>query len=126
MIDISGQATKHGAVASSLREEIERGDWKAGERIPSEQIIAKRFGVAYMTARQAVASLVAEGILERVARKGTFVSGAAQPASSAAKTSTVMLIQGRPHEKLPALIESFKLGAEEMGLEVSVFSPSNS
>jgi DNA-binding LacI/PurR family transcriptional regulator len=66
--------TKHEAVAHALLQQIESGVWVAGDRIPSEQDIATINGVAYMTARQAVSSLVAEGVLERSGRKGTFVA----------------------------------------------------
>jgi GntR family transcriptional regulator len=42
--------------------------------IPSERDLATRYGVARMTVRQAVESLVAEGRLFKVAGKGTFVA----------------------------------------------------
>ncbi|HEY3781202.1 MAG TPA: GntR family transcriptional regulator [Fimbriimonadaceae bacterium] len=67
-------STKHSSVSQALLEEIEKGVWAPGDRIPSEQDIATKYGVAYMTARQAVTSLVLDGVLERIARKGTFVS----------------------------------------------------
>src|SRR5882672_6426955 len=42
--------------------------------IPSERDLAKQYGVARMTVRQAVESLVAEGRLFKVGGKGTFVA----------------------------------------------------
>jgi len=42
--------------------------------VPSERDLAKRYGIARMTVRQAVESLVAEGRLFKVAGKGTFVA----------------------------------------------------
>jgi GntR family transcriptional regulator len=42
--------------------------------IPSERELAGRYGVARMTVRQAVESLVAEGLLFKVAGRGTFVA----------------------------------------------------
>lgn len=44
-----------------------------GTPAPSERELVARFGVARMTVRQAMDSLVAEGLLERVPGRGTFV-----------------------------------------------------
>ena len=45
-----------------------------GSSAPSERELVARFGVARMTVRQALDALVAEGLLERVPGRGTFVS----------------------------------------------------
>lgn len=52
-------------IHDAIKEEVEKAVWKIGERLPSERDLAERFGVSRMTARQAVTSLVEEGILER-------------------------------------------------------------
>ncbi|MGV3619152.1 MAG: GntR family transcriptional regulator [Fimbriimonas sp.] len=82
---------KHEAVAQALKDGIAQGLWKPGEKIPSEHELASRFGVAYMTARQAVSSLEREGLLERIARKGTFV---ATPIPANPARHVYLLLQG--------------------------------
>jgi GntR family transcriptional regulator len=47
----------------------------AGQALPSETELAAQFGVSRMTARQAVKTLEAEGLLYRVPGSGTFASG---------------------------------------------------
>src|SRR4051812_35188197 len=47
-----------------------------GTPTPSERELVQRFGVARMTVRQALDALVAEGLLERVPGRGTFVAEA--------------------------------------------------
>jgi len=47
----------------------------AGQALPSETELAAQFGVSRMTARQAVKTLEAEGLLYRVPGSGTFSSG---------------------------------------------------
>ncbi len=47
-----------------------------GTPAPSERELVQRFGVARMTVRQALDTLVAEGLLLRVAGRGTFVARA--------------------------------------------------
>lgn len=61
-------------IHNSIKEEIEAGKWKIGDRIPAERELAETFGVSRMTLRQAVQTLVDEGILERRVGAGTFVA----------------------------------------------------
>ena len=43
------------------------------DKLPGERTLAKQYGVSYMTLRKAVDNLVAEGLLYRVPKMGTFV-----------------------------------------------------
>lgn len=63
---------KHVVVREYVRELI--ADAQPGAPAPSERELVQMFGVARMTVRQALESLVAEGLLERVPGRGTFVS----------------------------------------------------
>ena len=61
-------------IHNQLRENIEDGKWKVGEKIPAERDLAADFDVSRMTLRQAIQALVDEGILERRVGSGTFVA----------------------------------------------------
>ncbi|HEX4038109.1 MAG TPA: GntR family transcriptional regulator [Acidobacteriaceae bacterium] len=52
---------------------IARQVWRAGEAIPGQEELAKSYGIAVGTVRKAVDLLVAEGLLERMQGRGTFV-----------------------------------------------------
>ena len=41
-------------IHDALKDEVEKGIWKIGQRLPSERDLAERFTVRRMTARQAV------------------------------------------------------------------------
>ncbi|MCV2357268.1 GntR family transcriptional regulator [Paucibacter sp. B2R-40] len=53
---------------------LQSGEWKAGELIPSELDLAKRFGVSQGTVRKAVDEMAAENMLVRRQGRGTFVA----------------------------------------------------
>lgn len=59
---------------NQMREWINSGKWKEGGKIPSERDLALEFDVSRMTARQAVNTMVDEGLLERRRGAGTFVA----------------------------------------------------
>ncbi len=59
----------------ALKKKIEEGEWKPGQLIPSERLIAGEYQVSIGTVRKAVLNLVYEGYLYRLQGKGTFVAG---------------------------------------------------
>ncbi|WP_298440702.1 FadR/GntR family transcriptional regulator [Gordonia sp. (in: high G+C Gram-positive bacteria)] len=60
-------------VTEQLREEIARGRWVVGQRIPTEPELCEMTGTARNTVREAVQSLVHAGLLERRQGSGTYV-----------------------------------------------------
>jgi len=54
-------------------EHIESGEWKVGEKIPSESQLTTRLGVSRASVRQAVSQLAGVGVLETLHGKGTFL-----------------------------------------------------
>lgn len=62
-------------LAQSLAEEISRGTLKRGAQLPTEAELCGIHGVSRITVRRALDSLRNEGLIERTAGKGTFVSG---------------------------------------------------
>ncbi|WP_249931328.1 GntR family transcriptional regulator [Ramlibacter sp. 2FC] len=65
--------SRYGWLAASLRARITQGEWVPGTALPAEAALAREHGVALGTLRQALAVLVAEGLLERQHGRGTFV-----------------------------------------------------
>lgn len=61
-------------IHNQLRDNIESGRWHVGQKIPAERELASDFGVSRMTLRQAIQTLVDEGVLERRVGSGTFVA----------------------------------------------------
>ena len=52
-------------IHDKIKEDIEKGVWSIGDRLPSERELALKFDVSRMTLRQAIQTLADEGILAR-------------------------------------------------------------
>jgi GntR family transcriptional regulator len=70
----SDAAPRYRQVADALQRRIVSGDLESHDRLASERMIADRFGLSRMTARQAVELLVRRGVVYRRPGSGTFVS----------------------------------------------------
>ena len=57
-----------------LLEDIERGTYPVGSRIPPEHQLEELYKVSRVTVRRALAELTVDGLLEKKQGKGTFVS----------------------------------------------------
>jgi GntR family transcriptional regulator len=88
-------------IRKSLRDDIVNKTLVAGQKIPSEDELAAKFGVSRMTVRQGISDLIDEGLLYRRHGVGTFV---AQPHFE------------RDHSRLTSFVES----AKEDGIDLNI------
>ena len=65
------------SLATQLRQQIERGTLRAGERLPSIRQLAASHGISPATAVQACLQLEREGRVQARPRSGYFVRAAA-------------------------------------------------
>ena len=110
-------------IHNQLRENIEDGKWKVGDKIPAERGLASQFGVSRMTLRQAIQELVDEGILERHVGSGTFVANRKVQEKMSGVTSFTDLMKSigkEPssttisyHLTIPSQVEIEKLGLKD-------------
>ena len=64
---------KREQVLKTITSRIESGIYSTGERIPSEPLLAKEFGVARETLRGALEILEKRGLIQRVPGEGTYI-----------------------------------------------------
>lgn len=57
-----------------VRSRVESGEWKIGQRVPSENELVDILGVSRMTANRALRELANEGLVVRLRGKGSFVA----------------------------------------------------
>ncbi|GEL14566.1 GntR family transcriptional regulator [Pediococcus cellicola] len=106
-------------IHNEIKKAIEAGKWTVGDRIPAERELAEQFNVSRMTLRQAIQTLVDEGILERRVGSGTFVANqkVQEKMSGVTSFTDLMLAQGKTpssktisyHAGQPSMSESEKL-----------------
>lgn len=84
-------------VKTYVRDRIREGVWKEGDLIPSEEALAREFGVARMTVNRAIRELSAEQIVERVRGSGTYVAQQKYQATLVAIRNIADEISARGH-----------------------------
>lgn len=110
-------------IHDQIKEEIDKGNWTIGQRLPSERDLAETFGVSRMTLRQGISLLVEEGILQRKVGSGTYVASTRVQEKMRGTTSftEIMELQGKQPSSqllsyvriLPTVKEREQLGLAE-------------
>lgn len=96
-------------IHDKIRKQINSGTWNIGQRLPSERVLAKSFGVSRMTLRQGISLLVEEGVLQRKIGSGTYVANTRVQEKMSGTTSftEIVQLQGKiPTSKLLSYIKT--------------------
>ncbi|MEC4015807.1 FadR/GntR family transcriptional regulator [Streptomyces sp. H27-D2] len=75
----AGRQSLVDSVVDQLRAQLADGEWKVGERIPTEHALAEQLQVGRNTVREAVRVLVHAGMLRSRQGEGTFVASTTDP-----------------------------------------------
>jgi GntR family transcriptional regulator len=66
------RSSAYRTLAASLRDAIRNGEYADGQQLPTEEQLSARHSVSRQTVRRAMQDLVSEGIIYRVAGRGTY------------------------------------------------------
>jgi GntR family transcriptional regulator len=72
-IDRDSYEPAYAQLANILREQVAKGIYQPGQRLPSEAILCKSYNVSPMTVRRAINLLIDQGVVNTIQGKGTFV-----------------------------------------------------
>lgn len=73
LLDPNSNLPKYAQILNWIHGMIKRGKIRVGDQIPTEEELARMFGVNRMTVRQAIDELSVEKMIERKRGKGTFL-----------------------------------------------------
>lgn len=66
--------TKFDQIQTIIKDRMEMGTYKPGDKIPGERTLSKEYAVSHVTVNKAIAGLVSKGLLERRHGIGSFVA----------------------------------------------------
>ena len=111
--------TKLENIINAFRDRITFGEFKIGERIPSEYDLAETYKVNKSTANKAVAALVSEGYLRRGKRgSGTYIEQI-----SIYPSGTIAMIGDINHSYFAKIAKGVVVAAENANYMLAFFSP---
>jgi GntR family transcriptional regulator len=90
MLDTASPIPLYHQLAERLFSEIRAGRYSPGSKLPSEHELAETFGLGRPTVRQATASLIQRGLLERKRGSGTYVRSIPAQVDLFSLTGTLM------------------------------------
>jgi GntR family transcriptional regulator len=87
-------------IKALLERSLDAGEWRPAQAIPSETVLALRFGVSQGTVRKAIDALAVEKLVVRRQGKGTFVATHTEEKSSHFRFLRIRRNDG--HDEYPA------------------------
>ncbi|MFC3127286.1 FadR/GntR family transcriptional regulator [Pseudoroseomonas globiformis] len=89
------QAMAASRLQAALEQALRSGEWKAGEKLPTERVLSLRYGVARNTLRRALDGLERQGLIRRHVGRGTFRSASDPAAPEDAALSPAAVVECR-------------------------------
>ncbi|MCC1491341.1 phosphonate metabolism transcriptional regulator PhnF [Cognatishimia sp. F0-27] len=114
------------AIADSLRSDLAEGRYASGDKLPTEAVLAERFGVNRHTVRHALAALVEEGLVRTRRGAGSFVAATPTdyPIGRRVRFHENLIAAGRrPEKKILALEERGATQGEAKALSLAPGDP---
>ena len=92
-------------IKALLERSLDAGEWPPGAAIPSENVLAARFGVSQGTVRKSIAALAADNLVVRRQGKGTFVATHTEEKSSLYRFLRIRRNDGHPEHPGSRLLD---------------------
>lgn len=110
-------------IEGALRQRIVNNEWTPGIKLPSEAELMAEFGVSRITVRQSLASLLAEGLIETVHGKGSFVSRPSGQSDLGPMTGFYDFMRARGHDAHGKLLSTRLIAAPALAAEALRLAP---
>jgi len=101
-------------IGNMLKAQILSGELKPSSKLPSEKELAKQYGVAKLTLRNALGKLAHEGLIRRHKGKGTFIAD-----TLPAEEKTISILVDRNVDNMPSSLSRVITGVVQCVKEYS-------
>ena len=101
-------------ISQTLHSDISSGGYQPGEKLPTEEMLSRRFGVNRHTVRRAISDLVDQGLVRVEQGRGTFVAEDVVEFVVGERTRFTELMTTQQRTPGTRLIRAIELPAEEM------------
>ncbi len=109
---------------SMLERRITSGDWKIGERLPDEELLARELGCSRGTINKALSRLSHENLVERRPRYGTRVKSLTQriQPSPFSLNAVAFICPSEEHESIWRIAQGFRSAAQGVDRRTLILS----
>lgn len=111
----NGATSKRAQLRDILLAALARGDFKVGDQLPTEQELIQKYGVSRPIVRESLASLVADGMLERRRGAGTFVINLKKTAPKSTTVAVMVPCAGTIEDTFHLLVRGIEDELHEQG-----------
>jgi DNA-binding LacI/PurR family transcriptional regulator len=121
-MDRAGNSSEplHTQIAARVRRDVRNGVYARGARLPAEVDFARRLGVSRGTIRQALTTLLGEGLLQTVPGRGSFVvDDSGQPAVGMIGMILPSVVRARNPELIDGAGETLRQAGYSLLLGIS-------
>ena len=126
MSEKTNASPKYLQLKTNILSWITAGKFRPGDKLPSENELAERFGFSRQTVRQSIGELVQEGWLAREQGKGTFVSKLSGERRSASDNRTIGIITTYISDYIfPSIVRGVEATLKERGYRLLLSSTDN-
>lgn len=107
-----------------LRQEILTGIRPIGGKLPSENALAREYGVSRHTVRKVFSALICDGLIETRPGKGTFARAPGRRRSGEKEVMVILPIA--PEDTLTLILRGIYNELEKRGFQVKIYNTENS
>lgn len=109
---------KSSIIADQILQKIKSGEYKVGDKLPSERVLSEQMGVSRPSLREAISALQIVGILESRPGDGSYVSTPSTTEDPSIQALTVLEQSDSPFEVLQAR-RAVEIGVALLAIETA-------
>lgn len=111
-------SSKYKQIYNQLYDAISGGKYSGGDLLPTEMEMVRDYGVSRITVQKALKMLVDEGLIERIAGKGTFVR---QLSDARKKRKSIALIMPINNPEMMLLLNGVQEACKQTDYDIKIY-----